>query len=221
VLQLLRQPMEQEVVTLARANGTVAFPARFMLVAASNPCPCGYFSDPKRACSCTPAQVSRYQGRVGGPLMDRIDLVVDVWRSDAAHVLGTGSGTSSARLREGVMQARAFGIWRRAKDEASGMVAPAEGGGAKATQDTSLSLELNAIPPASGAALLAACKLGIKERSYLELMAERYQLSGRGIMCALSVARTVADIEESERVCQEHLLEAISFRKNDRESTAA
>jgi magnesium chelatase family protein len=198
VLQLLRQPMEQGFVSLARANGTVTFPARFMLVAASNPCPCGFFGDPKRSCTCTAPQISRYQGRVGGPLMDRIGIIVDVWRSDAAHVLNTGKGTTSAQLREGVMQARAFATWRQVRDETAHIDAKG-----------------------SGALLLASCRLGTKERATLEMMAERYQLSGRGIMCALAVARTIADMEESERVCGEHLLEALGFRKNDQEAEVA
>lgn len=195
VLQLLRQPMEQGFVSLARAGGTVTFPANFMLVAASNPCPCGFFNDPKRSCSCTPAQIARYQGRVGGPLMDRIKINVDVWRSDPSHVLNTGRGTSSAQLKEGVMKARAFAEWRRAKKEGLG----------EATEE----------------ALLTSCRLGTKERSALEIMAERYQLSGRGIMSALAVARTIADMEESEKVSQDHLFEAVSFRKTDREAVAA
>jgi magnesium chelatase family protein len=204
VLQLLRQPMEQGFVTLARASGTVSFPARFMLVAAANPCPCGFFGDSKRSCSCTPPQISRYQGRVGGPLMDRIEISVDVWRSEPAHVLDTGKGTTSAQLREGVMRARAFAAWRRARSDAA--------------EKTS---EASTIASSSGAALLASCQLGTKERASLEMMAERYHLSGRGIMCALGVARTIADMEESDKVSADHLLEAVSFRKNDQESAVA
>jgi magnesium chelatase family protein len=127
--------------------------------------------------------------------MDRIKIIVEVWRSDPAHVLNTGKGTSSAQLKEGVMQARVFASWRRAKGEVV----------AEATEE----------------ALLVSCKLGTKERSWLEIMAERYQLSGRGIMSALAVARTIADMEESERVTQDHLFEAVSFRKTDRETVAA
>ena len=183
-------------ITLARASGTVTFPARFMFVAASNPCPCGFYGDAKRSCSCTPAQISRYAGRVGGPLMDRVRIIVDVWRTDPSHVLQTGNGTTSAQLREGVMKARVFEAWRLGDAREQGV-------------------------SGAGAALLASCKLGTKERAALEMMAERYQLSGRGIMSALAVARTIADMEESERVTQDHLLEAVSFRKNDRESAAA
>ncbi|MDR2106548.1 MAG: YifB family Mg chelatase-like AAA ATPase [Coriobacteriales bacterium] len=212
VLQLLRQPMEQEFVTLARASGTVVFPARFMLVAASNPCPCGFYGDPKRSCTCTAPQISRYQGRVGGPLMDRIGIIVDVWRSDAAHVLNTGRGTTSAQLREGVMRARAFAVWRHARDEAQGFKDVPAGVGATMAVTAATG---------SGAALLASCRLGTKERASLEMMAERYQLSGRGIMGTLAVARTIADMEESERVTGDHLMEALGFRKNDRESAVA
>jgi magnesium chelatase family protein len=227
VLQLLRQPMEQGFVTLARASGTVSFPARFMLVAASNPCPCGFFGDPKRPCACTPSQISRYQGRIGGPLMDRIEIVVDVWRSDPAHVLDTGKGTTSTQMKEGVMRARAFAVWRQARDEAQGLpstqrLSPTLGSQAQgAAHEDEISEAPNADAKGSGAALLAACRLGTKERASLEMMAERYHLSGRGIMCALGVARTIADMEESEKVIGDHLLEAVSFRRNDRESAAA
>ena len=207
VLQLLRQPMEQGFVSLARAQGTVTFPAQFMLIAAANPCPCGYYGDPKRSCSCTPAQISNYQGRIGGPLMDRIEIIVDVWRSEPGHVLNTGQGSSSATLRDGVLRARAFAAWRRARQGF------AEDGGAG--EHCAVGRQ-----KLSGAALLAACQLGGKERSLMEMMAERYQLSGRGIMCALSVARTIADMEESEAVGKEHLMESISFRKNDCEQAA-
>ncbi len=220
VLQLLRQPLEQRSVSLARAHGTVTFPANFMLVAASNPCPCGYYNDPKRSCSCTPTQIARYQGRIGGPLMDRIEIIVDVWRSDPGNVLDTGKGTSSAQLHEGVLKAQAFAAWRRAKDGSKTSITPRR----NLESSTSLSdvknqsdLGVNTNGINKGAALLAACKLGAKERSFLEIMAERYQLSGRGIMCTLSVSRTIADMEESEKVNKDHLLEAVSFRKKDLE----
>jgi magnesium chelatase family protein len=216
VLQLLRQPMEQNIVTLARASGTVVFPARFMLVAASNPCPCGYFGDPKRSCTCTAPQINHYRGRVGGPLMDRIGITVDVWRSDAANVLNTGKGTTSAQLKEGVMSARAFAAWRRVRDEEQGL--SLEPLSVEDEAPTALQSGSSSVPPA---ALLASCRLGTKERASLEMMADRYQLSGRGIMCALGVARTIADMVECEKVNSDHLLEAVSFRKNDCESAVA
>lgn len=111
-LQSLRQPMESGRVCLTRADGNMAFPARFMLVAATNPCPCGYYGDDEHECTCTLAQVRQYQGRIGGPLMDRIDIQLDVRRLDPAGVLEAGWGTDSATLREGVLAARAFASWR-------------------------------------------------------------------------------------------------------------
>jgi magnesium chelatase family protein len=134
-------------------------------------------------------------------------MIVDVWRSDARHVLNTGKGTTSAQLKEGVMCARAFASWRCDRDATQGLpVAPV---GVKTTVT------------GSGAALLASCRLGTRERASLELMAERCQLSGRGIMRALAVARTIADMEESEVVTGDHLIESLSFRKNDQEPVAA
>ena len=183
VLQMLRQPIESGLVALARARGTVVFPARFLLVGAANPCPCGYYGDAQRSCRCTPAQITQYQGRIGGPLMDRFDLIVNVWRCDPAQVLRTGQGTNSATLREGVLRAREFQA-RRAEHSGTG----------------------------KGARLIVSCDLGKKELEYVETMARHYHLSGRGIMRALAVARTIADMEQRKAVSAEHLLEAVTFR---------
>lgn len=108
VLQTLRQPLENGGITLTRADGTYSFPARFQLLAATNPCPCGYFGDPTGRCKCSPAAVQMYQNRIGGPLLDRIDIRIDVWRSDSRELLGQEAGKSSSELREGVERARAF-----------------------------------------------------------------------------------------------------------------
>ncbi|MDR3053020.1 MAG: ATP-binding protein, partial [Coriobacteriales bacterium] len=191
VLQLLRQPMELGSVSLARAGGTIVFPSHFMLVAAANPCACGYYGDAQISCTCTPAEVMRYQNRIGGPLMDRFDLVVDVWRSDPAQVLATGTGTSSRQLRDGVLAALEF---KRSREE------PSE-------------------PCGSGEALLGACKLGARERAYLEALAQKHQLSGRGIMRSLSVARTIADLDQEPAVQKEHLFEAVNYRAKSGEGS--
>lgn len=108
VLQTLRQPLESGSITLTRADGAYAFPARFQFLAATNPCPCGYFGDPAGRCRCAPAAVQAYQNRIGGPLLDRIDIRIDVWRSDSRELLKREAGKSSAELREGVERARAF-----------------------------------------------------------------------------------------------------------------
>lgn len=108
VLQGVRQPMESGDVTIIRADGAVTFPARFSLIAASNPCPCGYFGDKEHECKCTAKQISNYQRKIGGPVMDRIDMHLDVSRIDAKSVLNTGNGTSSDELLEGVLKGRDF-----------------------------------------------------------------------------------------------------------------
>lgn len=204
VLQALRQPMESGEVVIVRAGYRVRIPSAFMLVAAANPCPCGYFGDPDHACRCTQAQIERYAARIGGPLMDRIDLVVDVMRSDPSEVFRTGSGTSSAALRDGVLEARARRGFRRAREasHASGR------GTARSTR-----------PGAAGAglALVEECKLEDSARRMFEDVSRREHLSSRAIMRVLGVARTIADIEQSDAVGEFHLLEALAFRVREQE----
>lgn len=183
-LQSLRQPMESGAITIVRADATVVFPARFMLVASMNPCPCGYLGDPAIPCTCTVDQISRYQARIGGPLMDRIDIQMDVWRSDFDKVVHAGSGISSSELRTGVLRAREFASWRRARSQAS-----ADTGDA-----------------------LAYYQVGGEAESFLKSMANAVHVSGRGIVRTLSIARTIADMGESPIVEQEHMAEALSLR---------
>ncbi|MCL2136108.1 MAG: YifB family Mg chelatase-like AAA ATPase [Coriobacteriia bacterium] len=199
-LQLLRQPIEMGYITLARAAGSVVFPTDFMLIAAANPCPCGYLGDDLHNCSCTPAQISRYANRVGGPLIDRFNMIVDVNRSAAADVLATGQGTSSADLRIGVEKARGFAAWRQEREasKSAGLICP------------------ETAQPSNEAAILASCQLSTKSQSFLEMASDRYQLSGRGIISTLSVARTIADMEEKASVGQVHLMEAIEYRPRDK-----
>lgn len=190
VLQQLRQPLESGVISLARANGTYRFPARFLLLAAANPCPCGYLGDPVRKCRCSDTQIERYQNRIGGPLMDRFDLSIAVLRADPHEVLESGSGTSSAKLKEGVDAARAFGAWRRSAKE---------GAAGKAGEQR----------------LLEEARLSSGTRRSFEELARSFSLSGRGIMRTLSVSRTIADMRESESVDEEDLLEALMYRSQD------
>lgn len=198
VLQGMRQPLESGRVVITRADGNVVFPARFTLVAASNPCPCGYLGDPERQCACTIPQIRSYQARVGGPLMDRIDLRIDVRRIPPGEVLNAGGGTSSAKLREDVLRAREFASWRRTVD--------AEGRDALAGE--------------SGAAeLVRACRLSEDDESFYEDVARSNHMSGRAIMRTLAVARTVADMEEARCVGRRHLCEALAFRLHDGEGS--
>ena len=186
VLQGIRQPLESGAVTITRADGNVVFPARFMLVGAANPCPCGYFGDDRHECTCTVPQIRAYQNRIGGPLMDRIDIHLDVRRTPPSVVLSPQGGLDSATLREGVLCGRAFAA-RRAGG-ATGRRAP-------------LSVE--------------GCALDDGARSFLVSVAELHSMSGRAIVRTRSVARTIADMDEAETVGCEHLAEAVSYRVRD------
>ncbi len=183
-LQALRQPLEDGWVALVRADGRIRFPASFCLVAAANPCPCGFFGDRARACTCTPAIRSRYIGRIGGPLLDRVDLCVRVDRVEPGRILVPQGDTDSAWARTQVDAARAFA------------------GGAGRPPSSSM----------SGAGLVSACRLSAAATSSLERIARAYHLSGRGITRLLRVARTISDLEASDSVTAEHLAEAATFR---------
>ncbi|MBQ3302361.1 MAG: ATP-binding protein, partial [Eggerthellaceae bacterium] len=172
-------------VCLTRADGNVTFPADFMLVAASNPCPCGYFGDPERQCTCTVAAIRSYQNRIGGPLMDRIDIHIDVRRLPPSEIVFAGHGTSSKELREDVLKAREYSAWRRARDE-------------------DLGLEADDV--------VSSCRLDEKDKEYFVDVARAHSMSGRGIVRALSIARTIADMCEKERVGADELYEALEFR---------
>lgn len=191
VLQGLRQPMEDGRITIVRAEGAFVFPARFMLVAASNPCPCGYYGDPERSCTCSVTEVVSYQNRIGGPLMDRIDLQIDVWRSDFDKVVHAGDGVSSAELKEGVMKGRAFAEWRRAQKALS---VPSE----RASKDVEDLLERNDVDKEAEGFLRSASKAHV--------------LSGRSIVRTVGIARTIADMGEEEHVGVRHMAEALSYR---------
>lgn len=196
VLQGLRQPIECGEVCLIRAGSSVRFPSDFMLVAASNPCPCGYFGDEAHGCTCSPAQIQRYQAKIGGPLLDRICLQLDVHRLPTSSVLESGSGVDSATLRDGVMRARAFCQWRKQRKPSSeGLIGGARTGSAKE--------------------IIGSCNLKKEATDFLVAMAESAELSGRGLVNTLKVARTIADIEEVEDVSASHLAEALGFRMSE------
>lgn len=213
-LQLLRKPIEDKAIVLARADGVYRMPANFLLVGASNPCPCGYLGDSQHECTCSVADVSRYQARIGGPLIDRFDMMMSVERCGARMVLATGSGVSSAALYEQVRAAREYATWRRAHDEEDPLLAlPSPQGGEMPR------LHDEEGRPVSGrdAQLVASCRLDERAVSFLERIAMSHGMSGRGIMKTLGVARTIADMEESLRVRDDHLVEAAMYRMQDGE----
>ena len=186
-LQALRQPLEDGRIVLCRADGRAVFPAKFQLVAASNPCPCGYLGDKDHECKCSDAQVARYQSKLGGPLKDRIDLICEVTRVDPSRVLESGEGVSSASLAERVMAARERSQYRASRQsESSGEETPRQA--------------------------IEACGLGSAQRKLVEEVSRTHHLSGRGVIRVLRVARTIADLEESEDVKEEHLYESFMYR---------
>jgi magnesium chelatase family protein len=195
-LQGLRQPMEDGRITIVRAGGAFVFPARFMLVAASNPCPCGFYGDPERTCICTLPEITAYQGKLGGPLLDRIDLQIDVWRSDFDTVVHAGDGISSGEMREGVTQARAFRSWRMERMAASGLAPDGD-------RDNM---------PGLYGDILARNGVDADAEAFLREMARIHSLSGRGIVRTIGVARTISDMGEHLLVDADSMAEALAFR---------
>jgi len=187
VLELLRQPIEDGSVTLARANLTLSFPARFMLVAAMNPCPCGYYGDSTRECRCTGGIIQRYLGKISGPLLDRIDLHVEVPAVPYQEMRNGAEGEDSATIRRRVMQARAI-------QQARGFY--------------------NSQIPAR--LLRKLCELDETGERTLEAAVRRLGLSARAHDRVLKVARTIADLGGAERVSAKHIAEAVQYRSLDR-----
>ncbi len=189
VLEVLREPLESGHITISRAARQAEFPARFQLLAAMNPCPCGWAGDPSGRCHCSAEQIGRYRGRISGPLLDRIDLQIEVPRVQAAELRPDAPpGECSAAVRMRVARARDLQMARCGR--------------------------LNA--QLGQAELLAHCRLSDAEQALLEAAVERLQLSARASQRILRVARTVADLAGAERIAASHLAEAIGYRRMDR-----
>lgn len=196
VLQTLRQPLEEGLVRIVRAEGAFTFPCRFQLLAASNPCPCGYLGDREIACGCAPAAVQRYQAKLAGPLADRIDISLDITRPDPKLIIEGSHGMSSGDLRGLVERGRAFSTWRRGRaPHRGGALRPGDGGVEAAVSGAVGSFQVD---PAGEALLLD--------------IARRFHLTGRGILRLCRVARTIADIEEAEHVGSDHVLEGSMYQ---------
>jgi magnesium chelatase family protein len=187
VLELLRQPLEESSITLARSNMTLSFPSRFMLVAAMNPCPCGYYGDSSRECRCTGGIIQRYLGKISGPLLDRIDLHIEVPAVPYKELRGRDDGVSSSEIRDRVDRARAVQA-------------------ARGFYNAHIPQRL----------LRKICALDDAGERTLEMAVKRMGLSARAHDRILKVARTIADLGAVESVSAKHLAEAVQYRSLDR-----
>jgi magnesium chelatase family protein len=192
VLEVLRQPLEDGQVTITRSVITATFPSKFMLVAAMNPCPCGYLADARKSCRCSAQQIRQYRSKVSGPLLDRIDIHVEVPSLPYRELAGGNRAESSAVVRRRVQKARE--IQRRRF-------------GGNATR-------LNARMTAKQ--LREFCPLGEESQKLLEMAVDRLGLSARAYTRVLKVARTIADLEGEANVQPQHVSEAIQYRALDR-----
>jgi len=190
-LEMIRQPLEDQSVTIPRVHSTMKFPASIMLVAAMNPCPCGYYTDPKRPCKCSPILIERYMGRVSGPLIDRIDIHVEVPPVPWKQLRGEATGLSSAQMREQVVAARD--------------VQRARFSGATTTNATTSSRQVR-----------KHCKLDGAGEVLLKQAMTELGLSARAHDKVLRIARTIADIEGEADIQPHHLAEAVQYRRLDR-----
>ena len=195
VLEVMRQPLEDRKITVARARFTVEYPASFMLVASMNPCPCGYYNHPTRPCNCSPGEVQRYMNRISGPLMDRIDIQIEITPVPFEKISERQPAEPSSAIRERVIKARAIQAKRFEQYEHIHCNA----------QMNSKLLHEYAVPDAAGLAILKTAM-------------QRLSLSARAYDRILKVSRTIADLEGSEKIEVRHLAEAIQYRSLDREN---
>jgi magnesium chelatase family protein len=194
VLEVMRQPLEDRVITISRAKFTVEYPASFMLVASMNPCPCGYFNHPERECVCSPGKVQLYLNRISGPLLDRIDIHIEVVPVPFSDLSSRQQAEKSEHIRERVVKAREVQSRRFAGEKI---------------------IHNNA---QMGSKLIRKfCNIDPAGQSLLKNAMERLDLSARAYDRILKVARTIADLEQSTEIQPAHLAEAINYRSLDRD----
>jgi magnesium chelatase family protein len=196
-LEVMRQPLEERKVSISRAKVAVEFPANFMLIASMNPCPCGYYNHPDKECVCPPGTVGKYLNKISGPLLDRIDLHVEVTPVNFDQLSSNRKSETSAEIRERVIKARDIQT-ERFKDHPE--------------------IYSNAMMPAE--MVKQICEIGEAGKALLKKAMERLGLSARAYDRILKVSRTIADLAESDEIKIEHLAEAIQYRSLDRESWA-
>jgi magnesium chelatase family protein len=187
-LEMLREPLESGEITLSRARHKISYPAQFQLVAAMNPCPCGYAGDTEKACRCGTDQIAKYRQRISGPLMERIDMHIPVSRVTPSALLNKNQDNeASDTVRARVLVARDVQLMRQGRTNAQ--LAHKE--------------------------LAGACLLGSREENYIKKAMESMKLSARSVHRSLRVGRTIADLAGEQRVSQEHLSEAFAYRNAD------
>lgn len=192
VLEVMRQPLEDGTVTISRVNATLSYPCNAMLVASMNPCKCGYFGDTKHRCICTPAQIDSYRARISGPLLDRIDIQIEVASVDYASLSNSAPTESSAEIKKRVNAARDVQA-KRYKD-----------------------LPIYSNSQLSAGMIEEYCQIGEREHKLLKNAFDRMGLSARAYSRILKVARTIADLEGSPNITAPHIAEAIQYRSLDR-----
>lgn len=191
-LEVLRQPLEDGNVTISRVNATLTYPCNIMLIASMNPCKCGYFGDSRRQCTCTPTQVNRYRSRISGPLLDRIDIQVEVSNVDYDDLSSTENSETSAEIKKRVNKTRKLQL-ERYKD-----------------------YNIYSNSQLDAGMLKKFCPLGEEENAILRAAFDNLGLSARAHSRILKVARTIADLEGSKNIKSEHIAEAIQYRSLDR-----
>lgn len=194
VLEVLRQPLEDKTITVSRAKYSIEYPANFTLVAAMNPCPCGFYNHPTKECTCAPFSIHRYFSRISGPLLDRIDMHIEVAPVAIGEMTSERKEETSAEIRRRVIAAR----------------------NRQETRFAGLGIHSNAMM--NSRMLREFCPLGEQERSLLERAMERLNLSARAYDRIIKVARTIADLEGAEQISTAHIAEAINYRTLDRDN---
>jgi magnesium chelatase family protein len=184
----MRQPLEDHIVTISRASGTLTFPANFQLIAAMNPCPCGYWGDPTHNCSCSPSMVTRYQKRISGPLLDRFDIHIEVPRVEYEKLASDRMGEASTTIRQRIVAARAR---QQARFNGSGLSCNAD------------------MTPAH---IREFCELDDTSKSLMRAAMSQLGMSARAFHRVLKLARTIADLAGVDRIQAAHLAEAIQYR---------
>ncbi|HEX2912507.1 MAG TPA: YifB family Mg chelatase-like AAA ATPase [Chloroflexia bacterium] len=209
MLDNLRQPLEDRTLVISRASGTLSFPANFIFISAMNPCPCGYFGDAARACTCSPSVVTRYQKRLSGPLLDRIDIHVEVARVEYEKLSDSRLGEPSTRIRERVERAREIQRRRFAGYKATATEAADSEAAPSAHHRVMTNAEMG---PAE---IREFCQVDSAGQAHLKAATRQLQLSARAYHRVLKLSRTIADLSGSENIQASHIAEAIQYRRKE------